>query len=546
MDSIKIYKYFNRKQLEAMTIAAKDEVIVAARGFGKSEGIDAPRLIRNVHEMPRSSGALLSPTYGKLLRNTLPAIFHALDRLGYKRNVHYVVGHKPAKMMNFKSAYIAPFNYDYVISWYNGSIQHLISFDRPMSANSMSLDYVMGFEAKFLDYQKIVNEVLPANRGNKQYFGDCPWHHGSLYTSDMPTNKIGDWILNKEKEMDSDLIDLIRDTYAKIKNAEKTLAEEKDSTKVKNISYYINKLRKELQFWRSKALFYAEYDAFDNIEILGEDFIKQLKRDLPPLIFQTAVLNIRMRKIDNGFYSALNEKIHYYTAFNNSHFENLNYDTGEAQKNTCKKDGDILQTQPLIIANDYNASINTMVTAQKIGRELRTLSSFFVKTPRKIKELMHEWADYYHDFAKREVVYYYDSTAIAEDAAGSETFADIVISTLRKRGWSVYEIYIGNPMRHNLKHIYIDLALKGDENYLFPTFNQDNNEYLLLAMEQTGIKIGRNGFEKDKSAEKKADTTEQPDEQKTHITDAWDTLFIGCTQYPINSGDKMPTGIEWN
>ena len=67
-------KYFNHKQLEAMAIAANSEYIVASRGFGKSEGIDAPRLIRNVFAMPRYCCGLLSPTYGKLLRNTLPAV----------------------------------------------------------------------------------------------------------------------------------------------------------------------------------------------------------------------------------------------------------------------------------------------------------------------------------------------------------------------------------------------------------------------------------------------------------------------------------------
>ncbi|HNX93059.1 MAG TPA: hypothetical protein PKI17_05995, partial [Syntrophomonas sp.] len=215
-DEKTVKKYFNRAQLQSMAIGANMEYIVASRGVGKSEGIDAPRLIRNVFAMPRSSGALLSPTYGKLLRNTLPAVFHALDRLGYKRGYHYFVGRRPEKLLNFAKPFIDPFDYEYVICWFNGSIQHLISFDRPMSANSMNLDYVLAFEAKFLDYDKVKNEVLPANRGNANYFGHCPWHHGQLYTTDMPTSKSGMWILDKEKEMDDDLIDLIRSIYFEI------------------------------------------------------------------------------------------------------------------------------------------------------------------------------------------------------------------------------------------------------------------------------------------------------------------------------------------
>ena len=514
--------YFNKKQLEAMAIAARNEYIIASRGFGKSEGIDAPRVLRNVFAMPRSSGALLSPTYGKLLRNTLPAIFHALDRLGYKRNVHYFVGRKPEKKLNFATPYIDPFNYDYVISWFNGSIQHLISFERPMSANSMSLDYVFGFEAKFLDFEKVKNEVLPANRGNNNYFAGCPWHHGVLFSSDMPTNRSGMWLLEKEKEMDPDLIQTIRQTYLRIKMLEK---ESMDSRNLKE-------LRKDLTFFRSQATLYAEYNVFDNLELLSSKFIADMKRDLPPLIFQTAILNKRMRKVENGFYSALNEKIHYYEAWNNPFLEALGY---EPVSNDCRKDGDLYPDKPLLIAMDYNSSINNLVVGQHLERELRTVSSFYVKTPRKLKDVVNAFCDYYHYHTNHNVVYYYDSTAIANTPLDASSLSDTVQEVLTARGWNCTAVYIGQQMKHNLKHHYIDLALKGDPEFLFPTFNKDNNEYLLLAMEQTGIKIGRLGFEKNKNAEKDADTPENPDELKTHVTDAWDTLFIGANYYSTDA-----------
>jgi hypothetical protein len=517
--------YFNARQLESMAIAANTEYIIASRGFGKSEGIDAPRLLRNVFAMPRSAGALLSPTYGKLLRNTLPAIFHALDRLGYKRGLHYVVGRKPPKELNFQKPYIDPFDYSYVIAWFNGSIQHLISFDRPMSANSMSLDYVMGFEAKFLDFDKIKAEVLPANRGNINYFGHCPWHHGQLYTTDMPMNKGGMWILDKEKEMDAELIELIKALYAEYIHAKKNN---------KN-KYLHNSLKKELNFFRSKATYYAEYDVFENIELLGESYVAQMKRDLPPLIFRSAILNKRFKKIENGFYSALNERIHCYEGYPPSDPGPIDEYLNRKHEDDCRNDGDIDHTKPLIIANDYNAAINSIVTGQVIDHELRTLRSSFVKTPRKLKEVVEDWCDYYHYHPGREVIYYYDSTAIYDNPVDSQSFADIVISVLTSRGWHVTPVYIGQQMKHNLKHNYIDLALKGDPQYLFPTFNNTNNEYLIAAMQITGIKVGRNGFEKDKSPEKEPDSPDNPDEYKTHITDAWDTLYIGCNFYAVIS-----------
>lgn len=524
-------KYFNRKQLMAMAIAAKNEYIVASRGFGKSEGIDAPRLIRNVFAMPRSSGALLSPTYGKLLRNTLPAVFHALSRIGYYRDVHYVVGKKPPAKMNFAKPYIEPFNHDYVISWFNGSIQHLVSFDRPMSANSMNLDYVFGFEAKYLDFNKIKDEVLPANRGNLNYFGGCPWHHGVLFTTDMPTTKAGGWILEKEKEMDTRLIELIKLTYRKYKSS--------TCSKTKS------KLSKELAFLRSQATLYAEFDAFDNIELLGESFIREMERSLPPLIFNTAVLNRRSTKVTNGYYASFNEGIHAYESHNNSLLESYQYDTSLSSRSTCALDGDIIPSEPLCVGMDYNAAICNLVVGQRVdNKEARTLKSFFVKTPRKIIDLVNDFCDYYDAMASKDVIFFYDSTAVANTPTDHDSFADTVINQLYKRNWNVTPIYFGQPLRHNLKHNYFDLAFKGDSSYLFPTFNRDNNEYLIMAMENTGVRIGKNGFEKDKQAEKKPDSPEYPDETKTHVTDAWDTLYVGLNfHYPTKEKAMLTSHI---
>jgi hypothetical protein len=175
------------------------------------------------------------------------------------------------------------------------------------------------------------------------------------------------------------------------------------------------------------------------------------------------------------------------------------------------------------------------VVGQHLERELRTVSSFYVKTPRKLKDVVNAFCDYYHYHTNHNVVYYYDSTAIANTPLDASSLSDTVQEVLTARGWNCTAVYIGQQMKHNLKHHYIDLALKGDPEFLFPTFNKDNNEYLLLAMEQTGIKIGRLGFEKNKNAEKDADTPENPDELKTHVTDAWDTLFIGANYYSTDA-----------
>ena len=522
--------YFNFPQQRAMYIAAKDEYVVAGRGSGKTEGIIAPRLIRNVFAMPRSSGAIIGATYKQLLTRTLPSTFHALERMGYIRDRHYFVGRHPPKSYNFKTPYIDPFSYDHVVCWFNGSIQHLISQDRVGSTNSMSLDYLIGDEAKFLNFDRLKDETFQANRGNINYFKNCPWHHGQVFTTDMPTSQSAAWILDKVQEMDPELIRTIEQLFFHIHRLKQNPTSESSKKRIASLS-------NDLALLRSKATLYLEFSALDNIEVLGEEFIRQMKRDLPPLVFRTSILNERIRKVQDGFYSSLNSKVHYYDRFDNSRLDDQGFDFEKIQSLGCRQDADIANGQPLSIALDYGANINCLVVGQVIDNsELRFLKSFYVKTPRKLKDVVSDFCDYYIYHPVKTVNFFYDATAIAQHPVMEYSYKDEVIRVLQSRGWYVDEKYIGKPVAHKLKQFYWDLALKGQK-YLFPTFNRFNCEYLILSMEQAGIIYGRNGFEKDKSKER---DPEYPQEEATHISDAADTLYIGHVFYP----SKFPSSIN--
>lgn len=87
--------------------------------------------------------------------------------------------------------------------------------------------------------------------------------------------------------------------------------------------------------------------------------------------------------------------------------------------------------------------------------------------------------------------------------------------------------FIGQAAKHDWKHLNIDRTLKGDPEFLWIQINLHQNEFLKIAMEQTGIRQGKNGFEKDKTPEGTEDTPDAPDQFKTHVTDAFDTLWLG-------------------
>ena len=190
--------------------------------------------------------------------------------------------------------------------------------------------------------------------------------------------------------------------------------------------------------------------------------------------------------------------------------------------------------KPLYIACDYNANINWIAIGQPDYENgmIRTLKSMFVKGEKRFQALLDEFTNYYRLRSNRDIIYYYTNTALqGAYAISGETFADFVIATLSKLKWSVMPVYMGQSPQHEEKHRAINDGLKGIR-HLFPTFNYDNNEDLVLSMEQTGVRVTERGFKKDKSEEKNPETPEDPLERRTDGTDAWDELYWGCNFFP--------------
>jgi hypothetical protein len=522
--------YFNPPQQEVMFTAAKTTVFVGGRRLGKTHGVAAPVLLRNFQRMSRSSQGIVVPSYRHGLTNTLPGTLAALGTFGFKRDLHYYIGHKPPKSAGFAKPHIEPAEYEHVISFYNGSVAYIISQDRTGSSNSLTLDFLIIDEAKYLNFEKLKDETFPANGGYKGHFGDRSYHHGMLIMSDMPTTKKGSWFLRYEKECDPDLIAGIHGIIYEIWRIKAGI--QKESNPPAYLKSRLRKLYKDLAEFRSVAVYYKEFSSIENLLVLGENYIKQMKRDLPPLIFQTSILCRKVGILKDGFYNNMRESQHYYTANDNSYLDSLEYRFDKIQEGSCLQDSDLDRDQPICIALDYNANINWIVAGQQRGNTMRTIKSFFVKYDRKLREAVQDFCKYYRHQRNKTVVYYYDTTALGSNyAVNEEDFMTVVCDEYAKQGWEVIPTFIGNPMKHMDKWLLISQAFKGQSG-LFPLFNEENNEALLLAMQQTGTRNGPNGFKKDKLGEKLAETEEDKLEYRTDGTDAWDTLCIGMNKFP--------------
>ena len=522
--------YFNEPQRLTQLIGANISVIVAGRRTGKTDSIAAPFVLRNMQRMPGSTGGIVVPTFKHGLTNTLPGLFAAWKRWGYIQGVHYVVGRKPPK--SFAKAIIEPSDYEHVISFYNGSVAVIISQDRPGSSNSLTLSWLLIDEAKFIDYEKLKDETFPANGGIKSYFGKHSFNHSIMILSDMPQTQKGSWFLHYKDKMDEELIDTIKATIYEIWKTKERVRRLKDEGKAvpKYLKRYLRTLDTNLNKMRSVAVYYKEYSSIENLQLLGENYIKQMKRDLTPKTFQTSILCQRIGIAKDGFYSSMREG-HKYNASDFEYLDSLGYDFAPEAMD-CRADKDINPLAPICIGMDYNANINWIVAGQPEGRRLNIIKSFYVKFERKIPALVEEFCNYYAHHQNKTVVYYYDTTALgANYAVNEQDFHWVVCHEFEKRGWQVEDVYLGNPMRHDEKYLLINQGFAGKQR-LMPFFNRQNNDDLILAIQTAGVVRGRNGFRKDKGGEKLEETEENLLEHRTDGTDAFDTLYIGAEKFP--------------
>lgn len=520
-----IEQYMNPGQMEVMNIGARDNVIIAGRGFGKSI-IHAAIILRNFQRMQGSSTGIVGATAKRVLTNTLPSMLQHWENWGYKRNVHYAIGIKPPQKWGWRKPLFEPVSYENVISFYTGAIGIIISQDRKGTSNSLSLDFLDIDEAKFVNFERLNDETFPANRGNVSIFGHHPYHHGMLVTSDMSITKKGRWFERYRQECDEELVTVIHslvleewDIMRRIKMRGEPTAPEK--SELKKIRLYLAQLR-------SKTLLYREYSTIWNLQVLGEEYVKRMKRDLPPLVFKTSILCERLDYAVDGFYPAFTDKVRY-SAPNTAYLDSLGYNFDRLTHVDCRMDGDVDLSRQLLIAFDFNANINWMVVGQMDDKgTLRILKSFWVKYDRKLPELLDDFMKYYEYHHEKVVTFYYDNTAVGNNyALQNEDFHNFITFYLEDRGWFVNDVFIGRTMGHLDKMLLINRMLQGKANVRVMV-NEENNEDLIVSITTAGVFGGK----KDKRGEKLAETEEDRLEGRTDGSDAFDTLCIGASKFP--------------
>lgn len=505
----------NVPQLLFNLVMAQINMLIWGRGTGKTTGAAADFIVDKVRQMPQSTGAIYCNTHTDILTKILPQIRQGLADHGLIEELHYFIGKWAPKEWDWPKAFNAPIDPRNYIHIFNGTGIHLISGDRGIT-NGLNLDWAIIDEARKQKVDKL-KEFLPTIRGNAHRWGHLSCHHSVLYMTDMPKYSKERWVLDYKKKMDKEVIDTILSIQIRIIQLRDLIQKEPGKTKYLE---ELKRMKRRLNFLRKGTVYYSTASTLDNIHVLGVDAIYAMREQLSKVDYLTSVLNEEILKIENGFYGSLEEDKHGYNAENYSHIDTL----GNANlKRNSLWHHDIQMDESLDIALDYNNAINCVATGQQYNDEYRIVSTHYVKPPKYLTDAVQEWCDYYLHHRFKHVYYFYDNTAVGNNAKGDIPFYQEVIRVLRLNDWEVTDIYVGQASTHHSRFmLYSAMLEERDERLLKYRFNLVAAYTSFVSMAGAGVKRIGNTFKKDKSTETDGKTAP---EESTHMSEAVDTLI---------------------
>jgi len=519
------HMHFNKPQLRSMMVGANEEYAVWGRGTGKSEGLISPRTKRNIEVMPCSHGTFVGATYLQLLERTLPPVVKGWEAMGWKKDVDYWVRKTPHKGANVPKPIVGPLTPEHCIFFKNGSVASLVSQDRPGSANGKTVHWIAGDEAKFLNKKALDNELLMTNRGDERYFGGIPEFHSLLFCTDMPTWKEAMWILDKEKDMDPQRVQILMAIQVKIfKLWQNYLAydgRQKTATLNKIKAY-----QKQYDQIRANTVYFSEASTWENVEGFGKKNIMRLKKSLPGFIYRTAILNLRPFIGEEAFYPDLEER-HLYDAYNYSFVDSLGFGTASEDS---RRDGDVDRDLPLHGALDYGAHINTIALGQFVPNGFNVLKSLEIVQPQRMRDLAKLFLDYYRHHKAKLLYFYYDHTALSTNGMSDFSYADEWMKLIRAGGWKVKPVYVGHTPTPKARYEMWGKLLRGEhERFRRVRFNRGNCEFLIQSMRDAKVKkgSGREEYVKNKDDERNQTLDQRT---TTHHSDGVDTLLWGVCE----------------
>ena len=571
--------YMHRGQLDVYNFGSRHTKLRCARGWGKTIYLSFYNM-KCVQGLRRMIGLFIGASAKQLYTRTMPNMLKGFNQMGFPEGTFYFLGQAPAKL-RWEYPIAKPRVWENCVHMQNGAVIMAASMAVKGSCNGINAAWLCGDETKYLPWARVKEEAYPTLRGDfmpasarkveqKRWgYGTDPkvnnYYCSTCFVSDAGlTQSQCTW--EKEEQYETkDINSQIAQMLAELKYLEKH--NPKMAIQLAQNEMFL----KQLHLLRMQSETFWNFSSLENAAILGgEAWVRQMKRELPDLLFRIQILGQKKGAAKDGFYSNFDIDLHGYTCDDVSTYdlmadrfthkvkgkaldvqnwptqyetESLDLEQCQSAADNCSLDTDVDYTEPLRVAIDANANLNGIVigqTRQYEGRQsLMVLKSMFVMNERKLRALCRDFTDYYrpHLIRNGEIIFYFTatikqgaSTAYAVEGVEDNRFDKVVVRELTQMGWKVTPVDMGSAMFHSDKYQYINDVLAFQQSPAL-RINREagRNDYLITAIENAGLVPGT--FRKDKSREKLKATDEESlggdPRTRTDITDALDDLIIG-------------------
>lgn len=568
-------------QKKVRNFGSRSSKVLAGRGTGKSAFL-AFNMADVTIGLPRMMGGFCGASAKQNFTRTMPNVLKIMNLLGFTEGVYYFLGQPPARL-RWPTPLAKPRTWENCVSFANGFVWQMISLAVKGSANGLNLSALMGDETKYMPWQRVKEEVLPTLRGDfmppsARKVEQKRWGYGvdirrnnhylsQLWVSDAGLNN-RECMWEKEAEYETlEVNEKIAEKMAEIRYLERYHPKQ-----AQLLAQNENFLR-ELYALRAQSETFWRFSSIENAALLGgEAWIRQMKRELPDLLFRLQILNQPRGNAKDGFYCNFSELNTYvsdeitdivYDKYSTkikgkaldvqqwpTDFETLSLDYDQLQHDgeDCSLDLDLDYHEPLRIALDANADVNCFVVGQTRmfrGRAaLLVMKEFFVQDEIRLRGLSKLFAQYYKPFLRRgckEVIFYVASSikqganvAYALEESEKSRFDIVVADELSSYGFQVTRAEF-TSWRQERKYQFINDCFSGAESpAVFINAEAHRCVYLRAAIENASITPGT--FKKYKGSEKlrSEEGIGGDKRERTTITDAFDDLVIGIKECAEN------------
>ena len=509
-------KLVNKAQMLVDLIRPKDLYFIGGRALAKTSGIVAQRSQHICYDMQGCYSMFVADTYMNALTNVLPALIEGWQRMGWREGIHFVTDKRPPA--HFKLPYKPPLHYKHTISTFTGNMFNLGSLDQPSGLAGGSYQHRFGDEARLLKKKKL-DRSTPALRGEFVRFGHSPYYMGNTFTTDMPNllTTDDDWILQMEKEMDSEQIELALQAALVLNDIKREML----ANEQMGIVSERTRLEKAYRQWneyytriRKDSTFFYAVSSLVNLDNLTDNYFKSTLKALGPEEFRSAILSFKIN-VSKGekFYSHLGEQHFYEDGTDLSYFNQFEILGGvvDGCKSLNAKYYDI--NSPMECGVDFG-DMSSMVSGQYRGNYLYALKEFYTLHLEDETILGIKFREFYREHRYKVLYMYYDRSGnnnakIKEDKATYLMNAIMYHPDGTPTGWDVRLMNVGQGNIYQEEEFNLAKSMMGNMIPGLPTLKIDKlkcpcmtNSLKLTKITVKTDRLGSRTIHKDKSSEK--------------------------------------------